>query len=70
MYKVYWTSDDGDVHGREIKDLTEAIHFTHELRTTSPARFITMIGEDPNCTSLTGATGMKLEDYHWKKRRT
>lgn len=69
MYKVYWTVD-GEAYGREIVDLGQALAFSHELRTTSPARFITMIGEDPNCTSLTGATGMKIEDYHWKKRRT
>jgi hypothetical protein len=70
LYKVYWTENTGAVNGQEFEDLGTALNFTQELRNTTPSRFITMMGEDPNCTSLSGASSMKIEDYHWKKRRS
>lgn len=69
MYKVYWTENTGTVRGQEIDELTAALDFTQDLRNTKLARFITMISEDPNCTSLSGARLMEQKDYHWKKRR-
>lgn len=69
MFKVYWTTNDGASHGQEIVEIEVALNKTQELRNSGLARFVTLIGEDPNCTSLPGATMMKQEDYHWRKRR-
>jgi hypothetical protein len=57
------------VHGQEIAELTAALQRTQELRNSGLARFVTVIAEDPNCTSLPGAVVMDQADYHWRKRR-
>jgi len=69
LYKVYWTTNDGASHGQEFQDLQKVLERSQELRNSKNACFITTVGEDPNCTSLAGATVMNREDYHWKKRR-
>lgn len=69
MYKIYWTTNDGASHGQEFEELKEMLEFSQRLRNSLTARFITSIGEDPNCTSLQGAAVMNRKDYHWRKRR-
>ena len=69
MFKVYWTTDTGAVQGQEIAELVAALAKTQELRNSGLARFVTVIAEDPNCTSKQGAVVMNREDYHWRKRR-
>ena len=69
MYKIYWTTNDGASHGQEYQELTQVLARSQELRNGRDARFITTVGEDPNCVSLQGAAVMAREDYHWKKRR-
>ena len=67
MYKIYWTTNDGASHGQEFDDLKEALDHSQKMRNES-ARFVTVMGENPNCTSKQGAEVMNREDYHWKKR--
>jgi hypothetical protein len=69
LFKVYWTTNDGASQGQEIAELTAALQRTQELRNSGLARFVTVIAEDPNCTSLPGAAVMDQADYHWRKRR-
>jgi hypothetical protein len=68
MYKVYWTTNAGAAQGQECSELKAALDLSNALRLTD-VRFVTVIGEDPNCTSKSGAIVMERADYHWKKRR-
>lgn len=69
MYKVYWTDSLGQSHGHEHDSITEMLAHSRRLREQPGMRFITTVGEDPNCTSLQGATDVP-GDYTWMKRRT
>ncbi len=69
MYKVYWTDQQGHSHGREHQTIHEMLAHLQRLRQRSDMRFITTVGEDPNCTSLPGVSDPPA-DYDWKKRRT
>lgn len=68
MFKVYWTTNDGASHGQEFQELVAALNHSQTMRNES-AKFVTVMGEDPNCTSRQGASVMNREDYHWRKRR-
>jgi len=44
------------------------LEHSRSLREQPGMRFITTVGEDPNCTSLQGVSDPPA-DYAWKKRR-
>ena len=69
MYKVYWTDSQGVSQGQECADLTEMLARSQLLRQQPGLRFITTVGQDPNCVSLQGVSDPPA-DYDWKKRRT
>ena len=68
MYKVYWTDSAGQSHGREHASITAMLEHSRNLREQPGMRFITTVGEDPNCVSLQGVSD-PAADYAWKKRR-
>ena len=68
MYKVYWTDAQGTAHGREHVSIKLMLEHSQALRKQPGMRFITTVGEDPNCVSLQGVSDPPA-DYSWKKRR-
>ena len=68
MYKVYWTDSAGQSHGTEHASITAMLEHSRNLREQPGMRFITTVGEDPNCVSLQGVSDPPA-DYAWKKRR-
>lgn len=68
MFKVYWTDPTGTAMGREFELMTEALNFAQDLRNIHQRRFVTMVSENPDCTSLAGVSEAGA-DYDWKKRR-
>jgi len=68
MFKVYWTDAESKSCGKEFEEMVEALTFTQELRNIHKRRFVTMVSENPDCTSLQGVSEVG-PDYDWKKRR-
>jgi len=57
-YKVYWTTLDSVTQGHVASDLSDALSIAATLRSIH-MRFVAVIAEDPNCVSLSGASGME-----------
>jgi hypothetical protein len=54
MFKVYYTDPvTGASHGHELVSLTEALRYTEGFRKLGMI-FVTMVSENPNCTSKMG----------------
>lgn len=68
MYKVYVTGLDNLPYSFDYDELVDALNSVAMFRNKGYS-FVIMASENPNCVSLTGATGMNVEDYEWKKRR-
>lgn len=74
MYKVYWTTEDGQCCGQEYIEMIEALTQTNKLRTLG-FTFVAMISENPNQIGKNGVDSIvdgKLpsgEEYTWSKRR-
>lgn len=65
-YVVYW-----QVYGNprcfETNSLTEALEQCEYARQRLDCSFVTMVADNSNCTSLSGAA--VATEYDWKKRR-
>lgn len=59
-----------DLHAKDFGDaeMTDALNFCNELRADKENRFVTLVAENPNCTSLAGVSA-PAADYAWEKRR-
>ncbi len=68
MFKVYWTDQEGKSMGKQFVDMSIALTFTQELRNVYKRKFVTIVSENPDCTSLPGVSDPPA-DYNWKKRR-
>jgi len=68
MFKVYWMSATDEPCCKDFNNMVEALNYTQDLRNTYQRRFVTMVSENPDCTSLTGVAETGT-DYNWKKRR-
>ena len=68
MYRVYFTGLDNLPYAVDYDNLIESLDAVAFYRNEGNT-FVIMASENPDCVSLTGATGMKAEDYEWKKRR-
>lgn len=70
MFKVYWTGVVGGACSQDFGDLTEALAHSKYLRDTGRT-FVTMVSENPNCTSKPGVDEVKdVENYDgWISRR-
>ena len=83
VYRVYWSTVNPDseecdcpecsamhTHAKDFckDEMSEALNFCAELRADKDNSFITMVAEDPNCTSLSGVSAPS-SDYNWTKRR-
>lgn len=68
MYKVYWTDAAGIAHGLEHANIKLMLEHSQTLRKQPGMRFITTVGENPDCVSLQGVSDPPA-DYDWKKRR-
>jgi hypothetical protein len=75
MYKVYWSSEDGDARSKDYLDMVDALTEANRMRTIGMA-YVAMVGENPNQVGKMGVDAVvdgKLptgEDYTWKKRRS
>lgn len=78
VYKVYWSDVKGQVMTPQSSNFDKnqmgmALKFCESLREiqrlTGTIRFITMVSEHPDCTSLSGVAEVDPETYDWKKRR-
>ena len=74
MYKVYWTSSDGQACSEDYLEMIEALTEANRLRTIGRA-YVAMVGDNPNQVGKMGVDSVvdgKLpngEDYTWKMRR-
>lgn len=69
MYKVYVTEPVSQaIYAFDYTNLIESLEEVARFRKEGYT-FVTMVSENPDCVSLTGATGMDAKDYEWKKRR-
>ena len=69
MYKVYATEPVSQaICAWDYENLVDSLDAVAEFRNQGYT-FVIMVSENPNCVSLTGATGMDADDYEWKKRR-
>jgi hypothetical protein len=70
MFKVYWTDHDHAPCAQDFEGLTEALAHCQYLRDVG-RRFVTMVSENPNCTSLPGVDEVKdVVNYDgWISRR-
>lgn len=68
MYKVYWTDEEGNPCAVDFSDMTLALQHTQDLRNIYKRRFVTLVSEIPECTSLLGVSSPPA-DYSWRKRR-
>lgn len=74
MYKVYWTDPLEQACSKDFINLSEALAHSKFLR-QSGRTFVTMVSEDPNCTSLPGVDAVENGctpdgvPYTWRKRR-
>jgi hypothetical protein len=69
MFKVYWTDHQDTSYGKQFEKMTEALKFTQDLRNVYQRKFVTMVSENPDCTSLLGVSEVNA-NYDFKKRRT
>jgi hypothetical protein len=73
MYKVYWSSEDGDARSKDYLDMVDALTEANRMRTIGMA-YVAMVGENPNQVGKMGVDAVedgKLpsgEDYTWKMR--
>lgn len=63
MFKVYWTDPDGFSHGMQFSDMNLALAFTENMRGIGNI-FVTMVSENPNCTSKPGVDEVKDVDNY------
>lgn len=74
MYKVYWTSQDGQACSEDYVEMVEALTQANHLRNIGRA-YVTMVAEHPNQVGKMGVDAVKDgklpngEDYTWKMRR-
>lgn len=68
MYRVYVTGLDNLPYSFDYDDLVDSLDAVASYRKQGYT-FVIMVSENPNCVSLTGATGVDAKDYEWKKRR-
>jgi hypothetical protein len=68
MYRVYFTGLDNLPYAVDYDNLIESLDAVAFYRNEGYT-FVTMVSENPDCVSLTGANGMDAKDYEWKKRR-
>ena len=75
MYKIYWTSQDGQACSEEYLEMVEALTRANHMRILGMA-YVAMVGENPNQVGKMGVDSVvdgKLpngEAYTWKMRRT
>jgi hypothetical protein len=58
MFKVYWTNDEEQIGADDFDDMSKALAWTNSLRNMG-YRFVTMVSENPNCTSKLGVDEVK-----------
>ena len=70
VYRVYWTDFGGEPFAEDFgaNEMTVALGRCTELRKDKRISFVTLVAEDPNCTSLAGVAA-PADDYVWEKRR-
>jgi len=72
MFKVYWTVEADEVHGRDFTNMKDALACTQTMRDYGYT-FVAMVSEDPNQVGKRGVDAVvdgKLpngENYVWKK---
>ena len=75
MYKIYFTNEHGEARAYNEESLTEALACAEGLRRNTRYSFVTMVSENPNCTSLSGVDSVKDmilpsgAEYGYVKRR-
>ena len=71
MFKVYWTSETGEACFQNFEDMTVALNWTQFVREKGRT-FVTMVSENPNCTSKLGVDEVKdTKNYDgWVSRKS
>ena len=54
MFKIYFTNEHGEARSYDEESLTAALATVEGLRRNTRYSFITMVSENPNCTSKLG----------------
>ena len=54
MFKIYFTNEHGEARSYNEESLTAALATAEGLRRNTRYSFITMVSENPDCTSKTG----------------
>ena len=63
MYKVYWTDFTNTPQGIYTNTLTGALRLTEEKRRKG-FTFVTMVSENPNCTSKPGVDSVDDVEHY------
>jgi hypothetical protein len=75
MFKIYFTNEHGEARSYNEESLTTALATAEGLRRNTRYSFVTMVSENPNCTSLSGVDSVKDmilpngAEYGYVKRR-
>ena len=75
MYKIYFTNEYGEARSYDEEDLSCALEVAAGLRKQTRYSFVTLVSENPNCTSLSGVDYVKNmilpngAEYGYVKRR-
>ena len=75
MFKVYYTNENDEAGSYLEEDLSCALEVAATLRKDPRFSFVTMVSENPNCTSLPGVDSVKDmilpngAEYGYVKRR-
>lgn len=70
MFKVYWTYDYDKPASQDFPSdqMSEALKFMEQLRSTPGVAFVTFCSENPNSVGKPGVAAPS-PDYNWTKRR-